>query len=349
LAQVLLGIPTDSYFDDFWLLMLAWDTITDPDIALSAFDALGEFMELLGFEFKTAKDIPPGEGGDLLGHFVKVGFPPYVVRPTESRKEKVRDFVKITIEKDTLTPTDAGKFAGQVNFLQGALYGSVGRAPLKAVYARQHSRVHVVRLTPLLKVALQWLLKIVDEADPRPIRLVGDVRPHAIAFVDASGAGWLAALLISPNGHRAYVKYFLDDSFKGFLKPRGNYIQFLEMAAAYLLLCSFENELHGCELDLYCDNIAQQGALRKGFSRAWDFAVVAGTFWGKAAELKIDVWTERVPSAFNPSDYPTRFVPDDINGYARAIEALGFIEKIPGPLLPLFEALTLLRARDEPQ
>jgi len=178
------------------------------------------------------------------------------------------------------------------------------------------------------------------------VRLVGDVAPRSVAFVDASGSGWLAAMLLSPNGKRLFVRKFLDKSFHDFLRPRGNYIQFLEMAAAILLLVTFPEELENNELDLYCDNVSQQGALRKGFSRAWDFAIVAGIFWSKAAELSIDVWTERVPSEFNPSDYPTRFEKNDENGYDRAVKSLRFTEVEPGSLDPLFTALTELRAKD---
>ena len=144
-------------------------------------------------------------------------------------------------------------------------------------------------------------------------------------------------------------KVFIQENIVHFyhILDKTNYIHILEMAAAFLL-ASFPDELRNTELDLYCDNIAQQGALRRGFSRAWDLAIVAGVFWSKASELCIDVWTERVPSAYNPSDYPTRFVDNDANSYARAVKALGFRECEPGSLSLLFASLREMRGRETP-
>ena len=228
------------------------------------------------------------------------------------------------------------------------MYGSVGRAPLKPIYVRQHSRVHVNKLTPVLRCALGWLGEAVASGRPRPVRLHGDNVRRAVAFVDASGEGWLGAMLITPENKRFFVRSFLNNTYKEILRPRGNYIQFLEMAAAFLLLVTFPEELTNTELDLYCDNTAQEGALRRGFSRAWDLAVVAGTFWSKASELQIDMWIDRVPTRYNPSDYPTRFEEFDANGYVRAVHTLGFAEKQAGSLVPLFNAIEKLRGKESP-
>ena len=85
-------------------------------------------MNMLAFEFKTSKDMLPDEKGELLGHQVNLGFPPFEISPTESRKMKVLKFIEKVLASGKLSPTEAGKFAGQVNFLQTALYGAVGRA-----------------------------------------------------------------------------------------------------------------------------------------------------------------------------------------------------------------------------
>ena len=116
------------------------------------------------------------------------------------------------------------------------------------------------------------------------------------------------------------------------------------MSAAILLMVTFSELLTGSELDLYCDNTAQEGALVKGSSRAWDLAVVAGHFWQMAAKVDCDVWVDRVPTDFNVSDYPTRFISEDENGFVRAIQALGFSFVPPKPLKDLFETLERLRA-----
>ena len=43
------------------------------------------------------------------------------------------------LKSNTLSPEEARKMAGKCNFLTGRLFGKVGRAPLKALYARANS------------------------------------------------------------------------------------------------------------------------------------------------------------------------------------------------------------------
>ena len=71
---------------------------------------------------------------------------------------------------------------------------------------------------------------------------------------------------------------------------------------------------------------------------------MAGCFWELACALNCDVWVDRVPTAANCADYPTRLDPGDANGYARAVEALGFEWTQPGNLGQLWVALARLRA-----
>ena len=89
-----------------------------------------------------------------------------------------------------------------------------------------------------------------------------------------------------------------------------------------------------------------QGPARRAGPRAWDLAVVAGDFWLLAARYSIDVWVERVPTVFNPADYPTRFVADDENGYVRAMNVLGFVFEEPRSLNQLFDMLQELMASE---
>ena len=46
------------------------------------------------------------------------------------------------LKSNTLSPEEARKMAGKCNFLTGRFFGKVGRAPLKALYARVNSNSH---------------------------------------------------------------------------------------------------------------------------------------------------------------------------------------------------------------
>ena len=120
------------------------------------------------------------------------------------------------------------------------------------------------------------------------------------------------------------------------LKPKGNYIQFMEMAAAVLFVATFGDMSRDANVTLYCDNVAQQGALSKGFSRDLDNAVLAGLFWDMVAEKGINVWFDRVASEENISDVPTR----EENWSAHpAMAYFGVREEDAGDMSPCYRAL----------
>lgn len=91
------------------------------------------------------------------------------------------------------------------------------------------------------------------------------------------------------------------------LQPRKNFIQLLEVAAACLALSTFKTELRACAVTLWCDNVAQQGALTNGLSKNLDCAIMAGAFWELAFELRLAVFVRRVSSADNLADIPSRY------------------------------------------
>ena len=98
----------------------------------------------------------------------------------------------------------------------------------------------------------------------------------------------------------------MPDDILDVLKPKGNYIQFMEMSAAALFVATFGQDCREANVTLFCDNVAQQGSLSKGFSKDLDNAVLAGVFWDMIAAQGINLWLERVPSEENLSDVPTR-------------------------------------------
>ena len=198
-----------------------------------------------------------------------------------------------------------------------------------------------------MRVALEWLAGLFEWAPRREIRLQSDSRPQVRALVDASGrgenGGWLGVILTVRVGESPlFSSWQMPEDIYSWLRPRGNYIQFLEMSAAILLLTTFPHQLRGCDVIIFCDNTAQAGSLAKGFSSSWDMAVIAGVFWELACKLSCDVFIQRVPSEFNLADCPSR--PSD--GESRFIlEALGARWTNPGSMDPLLSALGSLSAR----
>ena len=80
------------------------------------------------------------------------------------------------IEEDCLTSDHARRLAGKCNFLTGRLFGKVGRAPLKVIYARTHcSHSSIDKPT---RAALWSLFDIFRHC--RPLR--NPRRPHITCY-----------------------------------------------------------------------------------------------------------------------------------------------------------------------
>ena len=332
LANKALLIPADSFFDDFWSLCPESD-------ADSSFEYFGFLNEILGLVLKVEKDLRPTVEGEVLGHGIKVGTPPFLFFPTESRIRKITFSIFEALARDSLRPQEASSLAGKLQFTTTALYGKVGRAACKPLYARAHSYHRQFHLSSALRAALLWLLRSLFWAPRRSIRLTDQSRPQVRALVDASSSkghgGWLGVILSLPEDTWC-TSWEMPSAVLDILKPRGNYIQFLEMASAILLFATFPDSLSESDLVMYCDNTAQEGALAKGFSTAWDMAVVAGVFWELAGRIDCDVWIERVPSELNLADCPSR--PFDPNSRS-VLEKLNVQWTPPGDMTPLLEIL----------
>ena len=59
-------------------------------------------------------------------------------------------------------------------------------------------------------------------------------------------------------------------------------------------------------MTIYVDNEAARFALIKGSSPTRESAWLVNEIWKTAAELEADLWIERVPSASNCADHPSR-------------------------------------------
>ena len=171
------------------------------------------------------------------------------------------------------------------------LYGNVGRAALKPIFARQHAS-HLRRgmqLSPTFREALLWLRRLVCHAPPRTLFSEACTRRHVRVLVDARGKnGMLACVVFLENDsvqRPAMCWQQVPPEIFRFLKPKGNYIQFMEMAADILFVATFGEQCRDANVTLFCDNVAQQGALTKGFSRDLDNAIFARLFWDMVAEL----------------------------------------------------------------
>ena len=99
---------------------------------------------------------------------------PFEVSIDHERQEKLIAAIDSILAANHLRPARAGKLSGQGNFASAGLFGRIGRAPLRAVYQRQHEKGRrSFALTNSLRYALTWLRNVVLTAGPRLVALLG--------------------------------------------------------------------------------------------------------------------------------------------------------------------------------
>ena len=260
------------------------------------------------------------------------------VAPLDERRKKLAVEIFRVLEEKLLLPQQAGKLAGKATFLNRTLMGRVGRAAVKALYARQHAPCRIKWLSPELEAALWALLDIVVKAKPRTIDMINKewkrTVVYADAFVKVGERRWALAdakeyedkyggkipddegiedngygIVLFPVDEKAKPLYFSGVVPKALLvalAPTGNYIFMLEALAQCSALWAFWPMLRGPYWS-FVDNAAAQWALTKGYSGTSKEANVLTTlFWSIATAKQADPWLERVPSKANCSDAISR-------------------------------------------
>ena len=300
IARVMFCIPMLSYFDDFFAAV-------PISQSKQCFQIFGLLNRMIGLDIKTKKDVVPDVQGELLGHIVRLGRPPFAVCIKEERKRALASKAQQILDKGTMSVRIANELAGKLNFALSAAYGKIGRAMAKPIYAR--TNVSFRRTTSLSKglvLALEWVRDILPIVPPREFQARHKFA-KSILYVDARGAGTVGAVYIPVGGeapYPVYYSYMETDCLAEHLHPYTTRIHILETVAAYFGMRTFP--IHGPCI-IYCDNVVQQHTLLKGYSKSSECTKLAHAFWSFCALRGIDPWIERVISKENLADEPSRF------------------------------------------
>ena len=130
-----------------------------------------------------------------------------------------------------------------------------------------------------------------------PIHLFADARGHPPR---------LAAVLLA-DGKTHYTDWEPPPSLLAiFISRKDQQIMGLELLAIALGFSTFANLLEGRRVFVWSDNVGTESCARKGTARQWDHACIVHSLWKRAAALQCELYVERVPTAVNIADLPSR-------------------------------------------
>ena len=232
---------------------------------------------------------------------------PPILKLSEERKTKLASIVRETLGEGWTTRAKLQKLLGKLNFAHTAVLGKYAGATLRPLYALTSVGTEASRIT-LGKdaiLSLRWWLSALWTIAPRTIS-----RPKASIdwriYSDAEGSGGCAALLFQ-EGIQAPIllKRKLDPQLVENFSASTSAIYILEMyamvAAVLTIRCSVPTNLI-----LFMDNDAASQALIHGSAPASQASLLVKLFWNHVASNQILIWIERVASASNPADAPSR-------------------------------------------
>ena len=314
------GVPCSNYFDDF--------TIVGPDEVIDDLDEIvHEVLAAFGWATAVEKEDPKGPGEEFAALGVEFDLrqalantdPKIVVRKqAEQDRRTLRDHRR-HLAKQRMSPHEARELRGRLVVSNSQAFGKLGATAFFELTRKAESPQGRDELGGSLKSALTWWKDHVARAKPRAIK-VGPQRRPLLLFTDGScepdrESKWnvragFGAVLYDPEDDslRAFGGY-LGDKILGDITKRGAKKQVVGQAELYPGVLAKEvwgDAMRGRNVLHFVDNEAAKYGLIKGSSPTEDCAWLIQEYWSRECEAESHTWIERVPSASNCADPPSR-------------------------------------------
>ena len=274
-----------------------------PDVKSSAFDYSNVFL---------------GVTSDL-SRFSDAGS--IRLRVPAAKLEEIAASIAKRIYERELSPADAAKLRGSLQFLLSWSYGRLGKAAMQPIAGRQFREGS--GFTPAIEAALKYFQHILSdlpdcvmaayggETKKRPILVWSDAAYEQdqpapgtlgfVVFVPSEEAG--AACTDGVFYHSSEV--VSDEVMDKFVRKR-HYIGQLEILAAVAVYSSCPDLVRDRDVIHWIDNTSAMMALIKGFSSLPDSARLVHAHNLLVHPLRCRVWFEHVVSEANVADMPSR-------------------------------------------
>ena len=268
---------------------------------------------LLGHDSVADKKCEVGSPLTVLGLRIKLDSQGICCFPDAQKVRKWLKQINLALSSGFLTAGFASKLAGGLGWAATAMFRKLGRAMLAPLYWHTMSRSSAV--TKKLGLCLRWWRQVlacnIVQYHPWHERVKSD---WVQVFADASSSPAHLGVVVVMGREFFYTDWAVPDKLLSvFQTRRDKQIMGLELLAIALAMGTFAEQLRGKRVRVWSDNTGSESAVRKGKAKAFDHGCIAHCIWLAAAELGIELRIDRVPTASNIADLPSRREYDWLN------------------------------------
>ncbi|CAE7311611.1 gpt [Symbiodinium sp. CCMP2592] len=307
LASHLCAVIGGVYFDDYPM-------IEPAESSRMCSLSVETLLDSLGWSYAVGDDKgqPFEETFNLLGMRLGVSRIMDDILELENKPSRVQKLVEAArrmAASGVVSKSDSASLHGQLNFMVGFASGRSLKFAARALsnlyhFPRDQPDEEVKSLGRYLESALLSL-------EPKVIRLRSGGRPVSV-FSDASYedgvAAWGIVLADPVSGERLVAGGIVDDRLVQFWLDEG-VEQVISQAEAFALVLArraFKDHLQCRRCVFYVDNDAARYVCIKASSPSRTLLSLACSFYASESHDGVISWLERVPSASNIADLPSR-------------------------------------------
>ena len=304
----LFWLITAQYVDDY-------PQVEYEQLAEGGADTMAEVLELLGWDIKKQDGATPkfGKAFTLLGvtmDLAEVQYGTVRVANKPERAKKICQEVERLVAQGRASLQDIEALRGALNFARAQCFGRCGAAALH--FLSTACRAGGIQVVGIAAEVLRFWPRFFEVAKPRTLRFQ-DLRPPVLIFTDGSEEeGRVGVGGVIMDDVEIGVEYFgglVADSLVEAWKATGGKRRVIHQAEVYpatVALQLWGNRIVGRRVLLFVDNDAAKECLIRGASMSKASASLVSDFWCAAVEHDLFVWIDRVASASNTADAPSR-------------------------------------------
>ena len=326
-----LHLPWSHFFDDFVVFcqsaaatstgqtvemlfkLLGWKYAVDGDKAM----AFSPSFTALGVDI----DLSQSAGGVV--EFAN----------TAKRKAELLDTIAAILNKGSMTLTEAQKLRGRMQFMDGQLFGRLGRLCMRAV--TDHAFLHSgTKLRQVTKESLERFVIFLRHASLRRLHTLSGESwfIYTDACFEPSSNSWqcgLGGVLVGPNGEAlSFFSVCLTKGQQDLLgaDTKRTIIFEAELLALVLAFALWRDQLNAVPVICFIDNNSARDVAISGAGRNSTARDLVGFLLKLEMSVCAAPWYARVPTPSNIADDPSR-------GELQALQSQGVSQLDPSEAL----------------